>query len=119
MIITILICLTAFGGISILFYKCLKDKESIKKFYETIRNIEFMDIDEQIRSIIGTGNSIKDSKASLKEPSARNIEKATDKINQALFLIEVFFKDNLAARKFTMKYLEQALKELEDESDDR
>ena len=37
-------------------------------------------------------------------------EKAIDKINQAIFLIKPYFE----AKRFTLKYLEDALKELED-----
>jgi hypothetical protein len=40
-------------------------------------------------------------------------EKAIDKINQAIFLIKPYFEGNLEAKRFTLKYLEDALKELE------
>ena len=42
-------------------------------------------------------------------------EKAIEKINQAIFLIKPYFEGNLEAKRFTLKYLEDALKELEDE----
>ena len=42
-------------------------------------------------------------------------EKAIDKINQAIFLIKPYFEGNLKAKRFTLKYLEDILKELEDE----
>ena len=41
-------------------------------------------------------------------------EKSIDKINQAIFLIKQYFEGNLEAKRFTLKYLEDALKELED-----
>ena len=41
-------------------------------------------------------------------------EKAIDKINQAIFLIRLYFEGNLQAKRFTLKWLEDALKELED-----
>lgn len=41
-------------------------------------------------------------------------EKAIDKINQAIFLIEPYFEGNPVAKKFTLKWLEDAVKELED-----
>ena len=41
-------------------------------------------------------------------------EKAIDKITQAIFLIKPYFEGNLEANRFTLKYLEDALKELED-----
>ena len=41
-------------------------------------------------------------------------EKAIDKINQAIFLIKPYFEGNLEAKRFTLKYLEDALKELEE-----
>ena len=40
-------------------------------------------------------------------------EKAIDKINQAIFLIKPYFEGNLEAKRFTLKYLQDALKELE------
>lgn len=40
-------------------------------------------------------------------------EKAIDKINQAIFLIKPYFEGNLEAKRFTLKYLDDALKELE------
>ena len=46
-------------------------------------------------------------------------EKAIDKINQAIFLIKPYFEGNLEAKRFTLKYLEDALKELEDLYDKR
>ena len=42
-------------------------------------------------------------------------EKAIDKINQAIFLREPYFEGNLETKRFTLKYLEDILKELEDE----
>ena len=42
-------------------------------------------------------------------------EKAIDKINQAIFLIKPYFEGNLEAKRFTLKYLQDALKELEDD----
>ena len=41
-------------------------------------------------------------------------EKAIDKITQAIFLIKPYSEGNLEAKRFTLKYLEDALKELED-----
>ena len=41
-------------------------------------------------------------------------EKAIDKINQAIFLIKPYFEGNLEAKRITLKYLEDALKALED-----
>ena len=41
-------------------------------------------------------------------------EKAIDKINQAIFLIRPYFEGNLQAKRFTLKWLEDVLKELED-----
>ena len=41
-------------------------------------------------------------------------EKAIDKINQAIFIIKLYFEGNLEAKRFTLKYLDDALKELED-----
>ena len=41
-------------------------------------------------------------------------EKAINKINQAIFLIKPYVEGNLEAKRFTLKYLEDALKELED-----
>ena len=41
-------------------------------------------------------------------------EKAIDKINQAIFLIKPYFEWNLKAKRFTLKYLHDALKELDD-----
>lgn len=41
-------------------------------------------------------------------------EKAVDKINQAIFLIRPYFEGNLQAKRFTLKWLKDALKELED-----
>lgn len=43
-----------------------------------------------------------------------NKEKVIGKINQALFLIEPLFEGNYVAKRFTLKWLEDALKELED-----
>lgn len=43
-----------------------------------------------------------------------NKEKVIGKINQALFLIEPLFEGNLEAKRFTLRYLMEALKELED-----
>ena len=37
-----------------------------------------------------------------------------DKINQAIFLIKPYMERNREAKRFTLKYLEDALKELED-----
>ena len=45
-------------------------------------------------------------------------EKAIDKINQAIFLIKPYFEGNLEAKRFTLKYLEDALKELEGQNMD-
>lgn len=45
---------------------------------------------------------------------SKSKEKAIDKINQAIFLIEPYFEGNLVAKKFTLKWLEDAIKELED-----
>lgn len=42
-------------------------------------------------------------------------EKAIEKINQAIFLIKPYFEGNLQAKRFTLKFLEEALKELEEE----
>ena len=41
-------------------------------------------------------------------------EKAIEKTTQAIFLIKSYFEGNLEAKRFTLKYLEDALKELED-----
>ena len=41
-------------------------------------------------------------------------EKAINKINQAIFLIKKYFEGNLEAKRITLKYLEDALKELEE-----
>ena len=41
-------------------------------------------------------------------------EKAIDKINQAIFFIKPYFEGNLEAKRLTLKYLDDALKELED-----
>ena len=41
-------------------------------------------------------------------------EKSIDKINQAIFLTKPYFEENLETKRFTLKYLEDALKELED-----
>ena len=38
-------------------------------------------------------------------------EKAIDTINQALFLIKPYFEGNLEAKRITLKYLEDELKE--------
>lgn len=46
-------------------------------------------------------------------------EKAIDKINQAIFLIKPYFEGNLEAKRFTLKYLQEALKELEDKNMDK
>ena len=43
-----------------------------------------------------------------------NKEKAIDKINQAIFLIKPYFEENLEAKRFTLKQLDDALKELEE-----
>ena len=50
----------------------------------------------------------------MKRRIAMSKEKAIDKINQAIFLIKPYFEGNLEAKRFTLKYLEDALKELED-----
>ena len=39
-------------------------------------------------------------------------EKAINKINQAIFLIKPYFEGNLEAKRLTLKYLDDALKEL-------
>ena len=49
---------------------------------------------------------------------AMSKEKAIDKINQAIFLIKPYFEGNLEAKRFTLKYLEDALKELEGQNMD-
>ena len=41
-------------------------------------------------------------------------KKAIDKINQAIFLIKPYFEGNLEAKRFTLKYLQDSLKELEE-----
>ena len=46
-------------------------------------------------------------------------EKAIEKINQAIFLIKPYFEGNLEAKRFTLKYLQEALKELEDKNMDK
>ena len=43
-------------------------------------------------------------------------EKAINKINQAIFLIKPYFEGNLEAKRFTLKYLDDALKELEEQN---
>ena len=43
-------------------------------------------------------------------------ENAIDKINQAIFLIKPYFEGKLEAKRFTLKYLEDALKELEEQN---
>lgn len=45
---------------------------------------------------------------------SKSKEKAIDKINQAISLIEPYFEGNPVAKKFTLKWLEDAIKELED-----
>ena len=39
-------------------------------------------------------------------------EKARDRINQAIILVKPYFEGNLEAKRLTLKYLEDALKEL-------
>ena len=43
-----------------------------------------------------------------------NTATAINNINQAIFLIKPYFAGTLEAKRFTLKYLEDALKELED-----
>lgn len=43
-------------------------------------------------------------------------EKAIDKINQSIFLIKLYFEGNLEAKRFTLKYLQNALKELDEQN---
>ena len=43
-----------------------------------------------------------------------NKEKAIDKINQAIFLTESYIEENLKIKRFILKYLKKALKDLED-----
>ena len=41
-------------------------------------------------------------------------EKAINESNQAIFLIKPYFEGNLEAKRFTLKYLDDALKELKE-----